>query len=229
MGEGNTLVGRGIVSPLTGYVEHLIASIICVRMLQSMEKSLHIAVIIGSTRPNRFSEKPAQWIFNEVQKIDGVTAELLDLRDHPLPFFDQPESPSRVQDGNYGSDVVNKWAKKIAAADGFVIVSPEYNHGTSGVLKNALDSVYAEWNNKAVSFVSYGSVGGARAVEQLRLNAIELQMAPVRASVHIPGSIVWGSGWNAEAEESMKRSADTMLDQLVRWGHAMKTVRQEMH
>jgi NAD(P)H-dependent FMN reductase len=188
---------------------------------------LRIAVIIGSTRPNRFSEQPGHWIFKEVQKLEGVEAELLDLRDHPLPMFDQPQSPSGVHDGNYGNTVVNEWAKKIGWADAFVIVSPEYNHGTSGVLKNALDSVYAEWNNKAVGFVSYGSVGGARAVEQLRLIAIELQMAPVRTAVHIPGSVVWGSGWNDEAEASSQKSADTMLDQLVHWGRAMKTMRQE--
>ena len=150
---------------------------------------------------------------------------MLDLRDWPLPMFDQPMSPSMVKDGNYNNDQVNAWAKKIAEADAFVIVSPEYNHGTSAVLKNALDSVYHEWNNKVVGFVSYGSVGGARAVEQLRLNAVELQMAPVRTAVHIPGSVVFGSGWNDDAAASMKNSADTMLEQVVRWGRAMKAAR----
>lgn len=186
---------------------------------------LKIKVILGSTRPNRFSEKPGAWIFEEVKKLEGVGAELLDLRDWPLPMFDQPQSPSMVKDGNYGNEQVTAWAQKIGEADAYVMVSPEYNHGTSGVLKNALDSVYAEWNNKAVGFVSYGSVGGARAVEQLRLIAIELQMAPVRSAVHIPGSIVWGSGWNADAETSMKDSADTMLGQLTHWGRALKSAR----
>ncbi len=203
----------------------MIDSAFVMRILRVMTTPLRIATIIGSTRPNRFSEHPGQWIFSEVQKLDGVEAEFLDLRDHPLPFFDQPQSPSGVHDGNYGNDAVNAWAKKIAAADAFVIVSPEYNHGPSGVLKNALDSVYAEWNNKAVGFVSYGSVGGARAVEQLRLVAIELQMAPVRTAVHIPGSIVWGSGWNDEAAQAMKKNADAMLHQVVTWGRALKGVR----
>lgn len=190
-------------------------------------EQLHIKVILGSTRPNRFNDKPGTWIFGEVQKLDGIQAELLDLRDWPLPLFDQPESPSGVKDGNYGSDPVNAWARKIGEADAFVIVTPEYNHGPSAVIKNALDSVYAEWNNKAVGFVSYGSVGGARAVEQLRLTAIELQMAPVRSAVHVPGSIVWGSGWNADAESSMQNSADVMLGQLTMWGRALKRARSE--
>lgn len=186
---------------------------------------LKIRVIIGSTRPNRFSEQPGSWIFGEVQKLENVTAELLDLRDWPLPMFDQPQSPSRVENGDYGNETVNAWAKKIAEADAFVMVSPEYNHGTSAVLKNALDSVYKEWNNKVVGFVSYGSVGGARAVEQLRLNAVELQMAPVRSAVHIPGDYVWGTGWGEEAEKAMQHSADVMLEQVVRWGRAMKAAR----
>lgn len=195
-----------------------------------MDQSLNIKVIVGSTRPNRFSEKPAQWIFEELKKRDGVNAELLDLRDFDLPLFDQPMSPSQIKDSNYGNDKVNAWAKKIGEADGFIIVSPEYNHGTSGVLKNALDSVYAEWNNKAVGFVSYGSVGGARAVEQLRLIAIELQLAPVRTAVHIPGSIQFPvmAGqleWKPTEDESLMRSADTMIGQVLKWAGAMKSIR----
>lgn len=192
-----------------------------------MTSTLRIAVIIGSTRPNRFGDKPGQWIFSEVQKLEQVEAELLDLRDYELPMFEEPQSPSGVKDGNYGDERINAWAKKIAWADAFVIVSPEYNHGPSAVLKNALDSVYGEWNNKVVGFVSYGSVGGARAVEQLRTNAVELQMAPVRTAVHIPGSVVFGTGWNDEAEKAMQRSVDGMLEQVVRWGRAFKQMRGE--
>lgn len=188
-------------------------------------EQLNIKVILGSTRPNRFSDKPGTWIFDEVQKLESVRAELLDLRDWPLPMFDQPQSPSRVRDGDYGNEIVNRWARKVGEADAFIIVSPEYNHGPSAVIKNALDSVYAEWNDKVVGFVSYGSVGGARSVEQLRLNAIELQMAPVRSAVHIPGDYVWGTGWSDEAKEAMRHSADVMLEQLMRWGRAMKAAR----
>lgn len=193
--------------------------------------NLRILVIIGSTRPNRFGDKPGKWIFEETKKLPGVDAELVDLRDMPLPFFDQGVSPSFNTTGDYGNEAVNAWAEKVKAADGFVIVTPEYNRGTSAVLKNALDSFYHEWNNKAVGFVGYGSVGGARAVEQLRLNAIEMQMAPVRAAVHIPGNIVFPinmgqAQWNAETESKLKEPADTMLKQLVSWATAMKGVRE---
>lgn len=187
--------------------------------------TLKIKVILGSTRPNRFNDKPGNWIFEEAKKLEGVEVELLDLRDFPLPMFDLPQSPKMIKDGNYGNDIVNVWANKIDEADAYIIVSPEYNHGPSAVIKNALDSVYHPWGNKVVGFVSYGSVGGARAVEQLRMNAIELQMAPVHTAVHIPASIIWGTGWNAEAEAAMKNSADTMLEQLTRWGRAMKAAR----
>jgi NAD(P)H-dependent FMN reductase len=193
---------------------------------------LRISVIIGSTRPNRFSEKPAQWIFEELKKRDSVEAELLDLRDYPLPLYDQPKSPSGVQDGKYGNDVADKFAAKIGASDSFIIVTPEYNHSTSAVLKNALDFIYKEWNNKAVSFVAYGSVGGARAVEHLRGIAIELQMAPIRQSVHIPGSIQFPimagkAEWNPTADASLMKAADSMITQLLWWTKALKAARKQ--
>lgn len=186
---------------------------------------INIKVILGSTRPNRFGDKPANWIYKEAQKLEGVNVEMLDLRDWPLPFFNQPMSPSQVKDGNYGDETVNAWSKKIKEADAYVIVSPEYNRGPSAVLKNALDSVYYEWNQKTVGFVSYGSVGGARAVEHLRLSAVELQMAPVRAAVHIPGNITFSGQWNEETEAQLKGAADTMLKQVVWWATALKTAR----
>lgn len=193
---------------------------------------LKISVIIGSTRQNRFSDKPAQWIYEEAKKLEGVEVELLDLRDFPMPLYDEPISPSGVQNGAYANDIVKQWAQKINAADAFIMVSPEYNHSTSAVLKNALDNIYREWNNKAVAFVSYGSVGGARAVEQLRQIAVELQMASTRQAVHIPGSVVFpiafgGAPWTAEIEASLKESADSMLKQLVWWGNALKKAREQ--
>ncbi|PIR57717.1 MAG: nadph-dependent fmn reductase, partial [Parcubacteria group bacterium CG10_big_fil_rev_8_21_14_0_10_38_31] len=147
--------------------------------------SLKIKVIVGSTRQSRFSEKPAGWVLEELKKREGIEAELLDLRDFPMPFFDEAVSPAMKQ-GPYQNEVVKKWTGKIAEADGFIIVTPEYNHGYPAVLKNALDYVYAEWNRKAVGFVSYGSVSGARSVEQLRQVSIELQMAPIRSAIHLP-------------------------------------------
>ena len=191
-----------------------------------------IAVILGSTRPKRFGEKPARWIFDEVKKRKGVEVEFLDLRDYPMPFYDQPASPAWMQ-GEFGTDVVKRWTRKIAEADGFIIIAAEYNRGYTAVLKNAIDFVYKEWNNKPVGFVSYGAVGGTRAVEQLRLVAIEMQMAPVRQAVHLPLDL-YMSMMNEEAPVDAARfapvqqAADTMLDQLLVWAEALKTVREKV-
>jgi len=149
---------------------------------------IKIKVIVGSTRQNRFSEKPAHWIYEEAKKKEGVEAELLDLRDYPMPFFDEPVSPA-TSGGKYTREEVKKWAAKIGDGDAFIIVTPEYNHGYPAVLKNALDSLFPEWNKKPVGFVGYGSAGGARSIEQLREVAIELYMAPIRNAVHIPPAV----------------------------------------
>src|SRR6267154_4368330 len=151
----------------------------------------NISVIVGSTRQGRFSEKPAQWILQHLQKRDGIEARLLDLRDFAMPFFDQPMTPTMPGRPPYENDVVKRWTAEIAASDGFVFVTPEYNYGTSAVLKNAIDWVYPEWNRKAAGFVSYGSAMGARAVQQLRESVIEIQMAPIRHCVHIPVATLW--------------------------------------
>ncbi|MDO8536700.1 MAG: NAD(P)H-dependent oxidoreductase [bacterium] len=191
---------------------------------------LNIKIILGSTRQNRFGDKPAKWIYEETKKREGVNAEFLDLRDYPMPFYDEPVSPSIIKDGAYANESVRKWAAKIAEADAFIVVSPEYNHGTSGVLKNALDNIYAEWNNKPVGFVSYGSVGGARAVEHLRGIVVELQMAPIRSAVHIP------QPWNLLGEKGnlkvgaldpYERSANALLDQLIWWANALQAAREK--
>jgi NAD(P)H-dependent FMN reductase len=154
-----------------------------------MEKiPLTMHVIIGSTRQNRFSEKPARYIFDELKKKENIQVELIDLRDWPLPFYDEPISPA-MNKGNYSSELGKKWAAKISEADGYIMVTPEYNHGYSAVLKNALDWVFPEWNGKPVGFVSYGNAGGARAIEQLRRVIVELQMVPIRSAIHIPPEV----------------------------------------
>jgi NAD(P)H-dependent FMN reductase len=154
----------------------------------SASQSLRLQVIIGTTRQNRFSEKVAWWIFEEVKKQEGIEVELLDLRDYPLPFFNEPVSPAifEVMKHEYSNEVARAWTQKVAEADGYIIVTGEYNHGYPAVLKNALDYVFKEWNHKAVGFVSYGNAGGARAVEQLRQVVVELQMVPIRNAIHIP-------------------------------------------
>lgn len=189
---------------------------------------LKIKIILGSTRPNRFSDKPGGWILEAAGRKDGVEAELLDLRDYPMSFFDDSVSPAMRQ-GEYSNEVVKKWAQKIGEADGYIVVTPEYNHGYPAVLKNAMDYVYSEWNNKPIGFVSYGGVAGARSVEQLRQVAVELQMAPIRNAVHIP------SFWTALDEkgnlkkdtfDSLEGGVKKFLDQLVWWAKALKTARE---
>jgi NAD(P)H-dependent FMN reductase len=187
-----------------------------------------ISVIVGSTRQGRFSEKPAQWIFQRLKNRGGVDAQLLDLRDFPMPFFDQPMPPAMPGRPPYENEVVKKWTAEIARSDGFIFVTPEYNYGPSAVLKNALDWVYPEWNRKAAAFVSYGSAMGARGVQQLRLTAIELQLAPVRSSVHIPVATLWahfqGGDVNAGLAE-LEAAAKTMIDDLLWWTEALKAAR----
>src|SRR3989475_9981940 len=174
-----------------------------------------ISVIVGSTRQGRFSEKPAQWIFQHLQKRDGIDAQLLDLRDFPMPFFDQAVSPATPGRAPSENEVVTRWTAAIAASDGVFFVTPEYNYGPSAVLKNALDWVYPEWNRKAAAFVSYGSAMGARSVQQLRETAIELQIAPIRSSVHIPaaGLLAHFPGGGVDAGLSgLEAPAQAMID-----------------
>lgn len=160
-----------------------------------------------------------------MKQLEGVEVEVLDLRDYPMPFFNSATSPSYITEP-YPDPVVQKWTKKIEEADGFVIVAPEYNHGYSAVLKNAMDWVYKEWNNKTIGFVSYGGVGGGRAVEQLRLVAIELQMAPVRTAVHIPWmSTVAVREGKLEEFNNFHGAATGMLKQVTWYARALKAAR----
>jgi NAD(P)H-dependent FMN reductase len=184
---------------------------------------LNIKVIVGSTRPNRFSEKPAQWIFEAAGKREDLDVELLDLRDYPLPFFEEAMPPGMARDG-YTNPTVVKWRDKIREADGFIICTPEYNHGYPAVLKNALDYVYFAWSRKAVAFVSWGGAGGTRGVEQLRLVAIELDMAPTRFAIHLPNpwTIQDAAGIDTDAN---RQSAKSLLDHLTWWAGALKAAR----
>ncbi len=191
---------------------------------------INLKIIVGSTRPNRFSEKAAAWITPLAKAMPEMNVEVLDLRDYPMPHLDYPASPSTITDGNYPDDVARKFALKLKEADAFIIVTPEYNRGTSGVLKNALDHAYYEWNQKAVAFVAYGTVGGARATEQLRLSSIELQMAPIRQAVHIfaPWTLLDEKGeLKAGALDAYKPAADGMLAQLMWWAKALQAARMQ--
>ena len=186
---------------------------------------IKIHIIIGSTRQERFSEKPAHWMYEEAKNKPGVEAELLDLRDYPLAFFNEPTPPGGMKEG-YADPIAQKWVQKIAEADAFIIVTPEYNHGYPAVLKNALDYAYVQWNNKPVGFVSYGGVAGARSVEQLRQVAIELQMAPIRNAVHIPAFWTMTDDNGNFKGDTLKDAGQKMLDQLVWWAEALKAARE---
>lgn len=181
-----------------------------------------ILVIIGTTRENRAGEKIARAFFREAEKRTDAEFELIDLRDYPLPFYDEPTSPKGIG-LNYKNEVAKKWAQKIAESDGFVIVTAEYNHGYPAVLKNALDYVYDEWNNKPVSFVSYGgAAGGSRAVQQLRQVVIELQMVPLREQIILPffSQLINEDGTMKDPDWGKK--VNKVLDQLIMWTDFLK-------
>lgn len=185
-----------------------------------------IGIIIGSTREGRFAERPAKWIHEIAKQRTDLAFELIDLRDHPLPFFNEPISPIYAPAKN---EVARGWVDKLGTMDGLVIVTPEYNHGPSAILKNALDHAYKEFNRKPIGFVGYGGVGAARAVEQLRLVAIELQMAPVRNAVHI-GMVeflgIWQQGKTFEDYPHLAQAATALLDDIAWWAKALKTARE---
>ena len=145
---------------------------------------MKIQVILGSTRQGRVSEKIGAWVMEQAKSIPDVEFELLDLRDYQLPFFDEPVSPSMLKEP-YTNPEAAKWTQKIAEGNAYLIITPEYNHGYTAVLKNALDYVYKQWNGKKIGFVGYGTLGAARGIEQLRQVVIELQMIPIRNAVHI--------------------------------------------
>jgi len=182
-----------------------------------------IGIILGSTRPNRNGEQVARWALDIAsQRTDGEF-ELVDLRDYPLPHLDEAMPASL---GQYAHDHTKEWAQKIASFDGFVIVTPEYNHSTSGVLKNAIDYLYAEWNNKAVGFISYGGAGGARAAEHLRLVAGELQMADVRQQVALSLITEFENFSVFTPNDQNVGALNTLFDQVIAWSDALAPLRQ---
>lgn len=187
-----------------------------------------IAVIIGSTRKARFADKPAAWLMEQLAKRDDMEFELLDLRDFDLPLFDEVASNLWVPSEN---EKAVAWQKKIGGFDGYIFLTPEYNHSVNGALKNALDQAYKEWNRKPAAAMGYGGVGAARAIEHLRGIAVELQMVPLRNAVHLGGgefmkvSPLGQNGDMSEVHEVLKPSLDAMLDELVWWTDATMAAR----
>ena len=185
---------------------------------------LNVAIIVGSTRPGRKADAVAKWVDAIAGKRGDAKYEVVDIRGYNLPLLDEPVPPLM---GKYSKPHTKVWAAKIASFDAFVFVSPEYNHGTSAALKNALDFLYAEWNNKAAGFVAYGSSGGTRAVEQLRLSLAELQVATVRDQVALSLRTDFEDMTTFKPGSHQEKAVNDMLDQLLAWGGALKTVREK--
>lgn len=184
---------------------------------------LRIGIILGSTRPGRNGEAVARWVYDLARQRSDAEFELVDIKDFNLPLLDEPVPPSM---GQYSKEHTKRWAAKIDSFDGFVFVTPEYNHGISGALKNAIDFLFREWNNKAAGFVSYGSAGGARAVEHLRLVMAELQIADVRNQVMFSLFADFENFSNFKPRPQHEKSLSAMLDQVITWSGAMKNVRE---
>lgn len=183
---------------------------------------LKIAIIIGSTRPNRNGEAVGKWVFEIAKKRNDAEFELIDLKEVDLPLLDEPVPPSMNQ---YSKEHTKKWSETIRAFDGFVFVTPEYNHSTSAALKNAIDFLYVEWNNKAAGFVGYGSAGGTRAVEHLRLIMGELQVADVRNQVQLSLFTDFEDLSVFKPNPAKEKNLNAMLDQVIAWSHALKPLR----
>ena len=183
---------------------------------------INVGIVIGSTRPGRKAEAVAKWVHEHAQKRSDASFELVDIAEYDLPLLDEPVPPSM---GKYSKEHTKKWAAKIASLDAFIFVTPEYNHGTSGALKNALDFIYAEWNNKAAGFVAYGGAGGTRAVEHLRGYMAELQIADVRAQVALSLYTDFEHFTTFKPSEHHEKSLSSVFDQVIRWGTALKTLR----
>ena len=185
---------------------------------------LKIAIIIGSTRPGRNGEAVAKWVYEIAKKRRDAEFELVDIKDFELPLLDEPVPPSM---GQYSKPHTKKWAAKIGSFDGFVFVTPEYNHSTCAALKNAIDYLYREWNNKAAGFVGYGSAGGARAVEHLRLIMAEVQVATVRNQVMLSLATDFENYSVFKPSAAHEKALNGMLDQLIPWAGALQALRKK--
>jgi len=189
---------------------------------------LRFALIVGSTRPNRFSDHTRQWIAAGARARDDFTLDVLDLRDHPLPFYNEPASPLYT-DGRYTEPAAEAWRQTVAAYDGYIATVSEYNHGPTAVLKNAFDSAFFEWQRKPIAFVGHGGVGGARAIEHLRGVAIELQMAPIKHEVNIAMEPLLGvlqQGKTLDDYPYLAQARNALFEHLAWWGRALKAARE---
>jgi NAD(P)H-dependent FMN reductase len=188
----------------------------------------NIAVIISTTRATRFGDKPAKWIHDIAAARGDMSVELVDLREYPMPFFDEVASNLWAPSKN---EVAQRWQKKVAEFDGYIFVTAEYNRAVPAVLKNALDYAYPEWNRKPAAYVGYGSVGAARSIEQLRLICVELQMAPTRTGVHLQGADFMAAlmqGKDIREFSYLEKNSKNMLDELQWWASALMQARRRV-
>jgi NAD(P)H-dependent FMN reductase len=184
---------------------------------------LKIAIVLGSTRPNRVGATVAEWVNEIAGKHTDAEFELVDVAKLDLPLLDEELPPAL---GQYAKQHTKDWAAKVASFDAFVFVTPEYNHSVPAGLKNALDFVCAEWADKAAGFVSYGVAGGIRAVEHLRLIMAELQVATVRTQLTLNSYTDFENFYDFKPTGQHEETLNTVLDQVVSWGTALKPVRQ---
>lgn len=192
-----------------------------------MEAACQLGVILASVREGRRGEAFASWILSLIAARPDARAVLLDLKEWALPHYAHRDTPVVAEKSYEPESLAGRWRTKIASLDGFVVVTPEYNHGYPSSLKGALDHVYASWNQKPIAFVSYGGfAAGARSVEQLRLVATELRMVPIRDEVNVRliGFVADERGW--PKEELYAKKARTMLDDLVWWARVMRDGRE---
>ncbi len=186
---------------------------------------IKVGIIVGSTRPGRHADAVAKWVLENAKQRKDAQFEVVDIADYKLPLLDEPIPPSQ---GKYSKPHTKAWAEKVASFDAYVFVTPEYNHGPSAALKNAIDFIYGEWNNKAAGFVSYGaSANGGRAVEHLRMVMAELQVADVRAQVLLSLFTDFENFSTFKPNPMHQANLAAMLDQLVPWGAALKTMRNQ--
>lgn len=189
---------------------------------------MKLGIILGSIREIRRGERVAKWLIPLLEQYKDYEVELLDLNDFELPFFNESNSPEGL-DGAYSNEVAKLWSSKIAEKDAFIVITPEYNHGTSAVLKNAFDWLYSEWSKKPVTFISYapGAAGGIRGVEQLRLNVIELQMAPMREAIHIANILDTLDEDGNILKGHLNERLAKLMEELDWWAKALKSAREQ--
>ncbi|MEV7011224.1 NAD(P)H-dependent oxidoreductase [Streptosporangium sp. NPDC051022] len=181
-----------------------------------------IAVVLVSTRPGRRGAAVADWVMKHAAERDDARFELVDLAEFDLPDLDEPLPPAS---GRYTHDHTRSWARTVAGYDGFLFVTPEYNHSAPGKLKNALDRVHAEWHNKAAGFVSYGFDGGVRAVETLRPVLGALQIADISAQVALSMHHDFTDFTDFTPGEHRTATLTTTLDQLIAWSTVLAPLR----